>query len=80
MKIFNRWRYGKYINSEMLIKWLEGQNYEYIKNKRDFVTYGSLEDDFDYDENEKQWELSRNRMIEKTINAIKIGVEYMNED
>ena len=34
----------------------------------------------DYDENEKQWELSRNRMIEKTINAIKIGVEYMNED
>ena len=52
----------------------------YKKNKRDFVTYGSLEDDFNYDENEKQWELSRNRMIEKTINAIKLGEIYMNED
>ena len=80
MKIFNKWRYGKYINSEMLVEWLEGQKYGYIKNKRDFVTYGSLEDDFDYDENEKQWELSRNRMIEKTINAIKLGETYMNED
>ena len=36
--------------------------------------------DFNYDENEKQWELSRNRMIEKTINAIKLGEIYMNED
>ena len=78
--MLNKWRYGKYINSEILIKWLESQKYGYIKNKRDFVTYGSLEDDFNYDENEKQWELSRNRMIEKTINVIKLGVEYMNED
>ena len=80
MGIFNKWRYGKYINSEILIRWLESQKYGYIKNKRDFVTYGSLKDDFDYDEHEKQWELSRNRMLEKTINAIKIGGEYMNED
>ena len=58
MKLFNRWRYGKYINSEMLIKWLEGQKYGYIKNKR-------------------QWELGRNRMIEKAINAIKYGEDYM---
>ena len=78
--MLNTWRYGKYISSETLIKWLEDQKYGYIKNKRDFVTYGSLEDDFNYDENEKQWELSQNRMIEKTINAIKLGVEYMNED
>ena len=80
MEIFNKWRYGKYINSEMLVEWLESQKYGYIKNKRDFVTYGSLEDDFNYDENKKQWELSRNRMIEKTINAIKLGEIYMNED
>ena len=78
--MFNKWRYGKYINSKKLIEWLEGQKYGYIKNKRDFVTYGSLEDDFNYDENEKQWELSRNRMIEKTINAIKLGEIYMDED
>ena len=50
--MFNKWRYGKYINSKTLIKWLEGQKYGYIKNKRDFVTYGSLEDDFNYDEND----------------------------
>ena len=78
--MFNKWRYGEYINSKKLIEWLEEQKYGYIKNKRDFVTYESLEDDFNYDENEKQWELSRNRMIEKTINAIKLGETYMNED
>lgn len=80
MKLFNRWRYGKYINSEMLIEWLEGEQYGYVKNKKEWINYGSLEDDFDYDESEKQWELSRNRMIEKTINAIKLGEIYMDED
>ena len=80
MGIFNKWRYDKYINSEMIIKWLESQKYGYIKNKRDFVTYVSLEDDFDYDENEKQWELSRNSKIEKTINAIKLGEIKIDED
>ena len=77
MKLFNKWRYGKYINSEMLIEWLEGQWYGYVKNKKEWINYGSLEDDFNYNEDEKQWELSRNRMIEKTINAIKIGEVYM---
>ena len=64
----------------MLVEWLEGQRYGYVKNKKEWINYGSLEDDFDYDESEKQWELSRNRMIEKTINAIKLGEIYMNED
>ena len=77
MKLFNKWRYGKYINSEMLIEWLEGQKYGYVKNKKEWINYGSLEDDFDYNEDEKRWELRRNRMIENTINAIKIGEAYM---
>ena len=35
MKIFNKWRYGKYINGKMLIEWLEGQRYGYTKNHKD---------------------------------------------
>ena len=39
MKIFNKWRHGKYINSEMLIEWLEGQRYGYTKNHKDWINY-----------------------------------------
>lgn len=38
MKLFNKWRYGKYINSEMLIEWLEGQRYGYVKTKKNGLT------------------------------------------
>ena len=77
MKLFNRWRYGKYINSEMLIKWLEGQINKEVENEKGRINYGRLEENYIYDENKKQWELGRNRMIEKAINAIKYGEDYM---
>jgi hypothetical protein len=44
-----------------------------------------LEDEFPYDENDKQWELSRNRFIEKLINRLiyddisKLVVDYNDE-
>ena len=77
MKLFNRWRYGKYINSEILIKWLEDQINREVEIEKGRINYGRLEENYIYDENKKQWELSRNRMIEKTINAIKYGEDYM---
>ena len=77
MKLFNRWRYGKYINSEMLIKWLEGQINREVENEKGHINYGRLEENHIYDENKKQWELGQNRMIEKAINAIKYGEDYM---
>ena len=77
MKIFNRWRYGKYINSEMLIKWLEDQINREVENEKGRINYGRLEENYIHDENKKQWELGRNRMIEKVINAIKYGEDYM---
>ena len=35
MKLFNRWRYGKYINSEILIKWLEDQINREVENEKE---------------------------------------------
>lgn len=55
---------------EDLIDWLKGERYGYYRNNR-CVIYGDLNDPINYDESKKQWELSRNRMIEKTINKIK---------
>ena len=80
MKIFNRWRYGKYINSEMLIKWLEDQINREVEIEKGRINYGRLEENYIYDENKKHWELGQNRMIEKAINAIKYGEIYMDED
>ena len=77
MKIFNKWRYGKYINSEMLIKWLEGQINREVESEKGHINYGRLEENYINDENKKQWELGQNRMIEKAINAIKYGEDYM---
>ena len=77
MKLFNRWRYGKYINSEMLIKWLEDQINKEVENEKGCINYGILEENHIHDENKRQWELGRNRMIEKAINAIKYGEDYM---
>ncbi|GAA0083377.1 hypothetical protein [Clostridium sp. CTA-6] len=55
-----------------LIKWLEGQKYGYLlEDKKTWVNYGELNDKFPYDEDKKKWELSRNRMIDKTIQKIK---------
>lgn len=77
MKLFNRWRYGKYINSEMLIKWLEDQINREVEIEKGHINYGRLEENYINDENKKQWELGQNRMIEKAINAIKYGEDYM---
>ena len=77
MKLFNRWRYGKYINSEILIKWLEGQINRDVEIEKGCINYGRLEENYINDENKKQWELGQNRMIEKAINAIKYGEDYM---
>ena len=80
MKLFNRWRYGKYINSEMLIKWLEDKINREVEIEKGRINYGRLEENYIYDENKKHWELGQNRMIEKAINAIKYGEIYMDED
>lgn len=63
-----------YIHKDDLILWLKGQKYGYLlDDKQTWVNYGDLNDEFPYDEKDKQWELSRNRMIDKTINVIKYG-------
>lgn len=54
-----------------LILWLKGEKYGYfLDDKITWVNYGDLEDEFPYDENDKQWELSRNRFIEKLIRTL----------
>ena len=56
----------------ILIKWLKGEKYGYLlEDGKTWINYGDLNDTFPYDENKKKWELSRNRMIDKTINKIK---------
>lgn len=60
-------------NTELieLVKWLKGEKYGYfLEDHKTWINYGDLNDKFPYDENEKKWELSRNRMINKTINKI----------
>ena len=63
---------GEYINKADLILWLKLQKYGYfLEDGLTWVNYGDLDDEFPYDESDKQWELSRNRMIDKTINMLK---------
>lgn len=62
----------KFVNVDDLILWLKLQKYGYLlKDKITWVNYGDLNDEFPYNEDEKQWELSRNRMIDKVINVLK---------
>lgn len=53
---------------EELYNWLKGERYGYfLEDHKTWINYGELNDKFPYDEAEKKWELSRNRMIEKTL-------------
>lgn len=62
----------EYVNKDDLILWLNLQKYGYLlDDKKTWVYYGDLNDKFPYNEGDKQWELSRNRMIDKTINMLK---------
>ena len=62
----------EYVNKDDLILWLNLQKYGYLlDDKKTWVIYGDLNDKFPYNEEDKQWELSRNRMIDKTINMLK---------
>lgn len=59
------------IEKDKLIKWLEGEKYGYfLDDGKTWINYGSLDDKFPYNEEDKQWELSRNRMIDKIINLL----------
>lgn len=61
-----------YVNTKKLIEWLESQKYGYfLSDHKTWVNYGDLNDPMEYNEKEKQWELSRNRMINKTITMLK---------
>ena len=65
---------NKLIEKDKLIKWLEGEKYGYFLNDgKTWINYGSLDDKFPYNEENKQWELSRNRMIDKIINLLLYG-------
>ena len=62
----------EYVNKDDLILWLNLQKYGYLlDDKKTWVNYGDLNDKFPYNEEDRQWELSRNRMIDKTINMLK---------
>lgn len=51
-----------------LYNWLKGERYGYfLEDHKTWINYGELDDKFPYDEDKKKWELSRNRMIEKTL-------------
>jgi hypothetical protein len=57
---------------EELYEWLKGERYGYfLEDHKTWINYGTLEDKFPYDENDKQRELSRNHMIYKTIRKMK---------
>ena len=52
--------------------WLKGKKYCYINpNNKSIVYYGDLNDEFEYNENDKQWELSRNQFIDECLNKLK---------
>jgi hypothetical protein len=64
-------RYIYEMNIKELYEWLKGERYGYfLEDHKTWINYGSLVDKFPYDEDKKQWELSRNRMIEKTLRKI----------
>ncbi len=63
---------NEYVNKNDLILWLESEKYGYLlEDGLTWVNYGDLDDKFPYNEEDKQWELSRNRMIDKIINILK---------
>jgi uncharacterized cysteine cluster protein YcgN (CxxCxxCC family) len=56
-----------------LVAWLKGEKCGYLleeHNHKTWVIYGDLTDNFPYNEDDKRFELSRNRMIDKTIKHI----------
>lgn len=53
-----------------LIAWLKGERCGYLSDDRKWVIYGEITDKFPYNEDDKQFELSRNRMIDKTIKKV----------
>lgn len=56
-----------------IINWLKSEKYGYLlEDGKTWINYGELNDKFPYDENNKKWELSRNRMIDKTISKIEL--------
>ena len=65
---------SEYVNKNNLIIWLLSQKYGYLlEDGLTWVNYGDLNDKFPYDEKDKQWELSRNRMIDKVVNMLRYG-------
>lgn len=62
-----------------LYEWLQGERYGYFSDNKGWINYGDINDEFEYNETEQQWELSRNHMIEKTINKMK-ELELIKED
>ena len=58
------------MDKNKLIEWLNSEKYIYTNDRGFYAAYG--EDKFTTEEFEKehQWEISRNRMIEKTIRYI----------
>lgn len=61
----------EYVKISDLILWLKGERYGYfLEDKLTWVNYGDSKDKFPYDEKDKQWELSRNRFIEKMIRTL----------
>lgn len=53
-----------------LVSWLEGQRYGYYKNGL-WINFGDEEDSTEEFERENLYQISRNRMINKTIRYIK---------
>ena len=58
------------MEKEKLIEWLLGQRYIYWEDGKSFI-YGESDSTTSEFEEEHQWELSRNRMIAKTIRFLK---------
>lgn len=68
------------ININKLIIWLEGQKYIYYdEDKENWIEYGSELDTSSRWETKYQWEISRNRMINKTINTLKYNKKDINK-
>lgn len=52
--------------------WLKGKQYGYfLEDHKTWINYGALKDKFPYDENDKQWELSRNLFINQCERKLK---------
>lgn len=61
----------EYVNKDDLILWLKGEKYGYLlDDKKTWVNYGDSNDKFPYNEEDRQWELSRNMFIDKIIRLL----------